>query len=117
MSTSVSGWELAAYRVGLSFLVCIAVFVLWITYFGPRQDRAARVAAETFCSSLVVGEDAKVLPQRALEAGAELTVWPPDSEITRNQVWFSGFWMNGFVCEVRESKGRIVSRYTEEHTW
>jgi hypothetical protein len=117
MTKSISGWEFASYGIGFGLLACGAAIVLWATYVGPRQDREARAAAETFCSSLLVGEDVRPLAQKANQAGTQLLTWPAEYGSTRHQAWFSGFLANGFVCEVRERDGKIASKYTEEHTW
>ncbi len=102
---------------------CLAITALLLGLFvippviGIFLDKGAAREAKTFCDSFAIGEPEENLRARVAKESLKLEEWSSGDYGERYIVWFPGFLLNTFGCNVVIAKGVVTAKYFQAETW
>jgi len=102
---------------------CLAMAVLLLVVFvtpsviGIFIDKEAAREAKTFCDSFAIGISEENIKERVAEKSLKLEKWSSGGYGERYIVWFPGFLLNIFGCNVIIAKGVVTEKYFQAETW
>lgn len=105
----------------LSNYLAMAVLLLGVfvipSAIGIFLDREAAGEAKTFCDSFVIGESEENFRNLVAEKSLKLEECSSGGYGERYIVWFPGFLLNIFGCNVIIAKGVVTEKYFQAETW
>lgn len=99
----------------------MAMLLFWMfvipSVIGIFFDKEAARKAKIFCDSFAIGISEENLKERVAEKNLKLEKWSSGDYGERYIVWFPGFLLNIFGCNVIIAKGVVTEKYFQAETW